>query len=232
MGTELQYVMDAVRLVRHELDPQIPLIGFSGSPWTLATYMIEGGTSKHFSRIKQWLFKEPAALHTLLQKLAQAASHYLEAQIAAGVQTVMLFDTWGGILTPRDYLQFSLPYMQQIIAYVREKRGRDIPIILFTKNGGQWLEAMANSGPDALGIDWTTNIGEARQRVGDRVALQGNMDPGVLYATPARIEQEVASILADYGPHPGHIFNLGHGMQPDTPVENVMALIEAAHRAR
>jgi len=230
MATELRYVMDAVSLVRRELHNKIPLIGFSGSPWTLATYMIEGGASKNFSLIKQWLFKEPAGLHDLLKKLAIAVSHYLDAQIEAGAQTVMLFDTWGGILTPRDYEAFSLHYMQRIIAHLRAKYGNTIPIILFTKNGGQWLEAMADSGPDALGLDWTINIGAARKRVGDKVALQGNMDPAVLYAAPERIETEVASILADYGPHPGHIFNLGHGVQPDTPMEHVAALVEAVHR--
>ncbi len=230
MATELRYVMDAITLTRRALGNTIPLIGFSGSPFTLATYMIEGGASKNFSLIKKWLFKEPASLHTLLKKLAIAVSHYLEAQIEAGAQTVMIFDTWGGILTPRDYQAFSLHYMQQIITHLRAKYHSTVPIILFTKNGGQWLESIADSGADALGLDWTLNIGEARQRVGDKVALQGNMDPAVLYASPERIETEVAGILADYGQHPGHIFNLGHGVQPQTPVEHVAALVDAVHR--
>lgn len=230
IATELRYVMDAIHLTRRELHNKVPLIGFSGSPFTLATYMIEGGASKHFSLIKKWLFSEPAALHTLLKKLAISVGHYLEAQITSGAQAVMIFDTWGGILTPRDYKAFSLSYMQHIIDYVRTKHGLTIPITLFTKNGGQWLEAMADTKPDALGLDWTTNIGEARQRVGHQVALQGNLDPGVLYAPPERIEKEVAQVLTDYGQHPGHIFNLGHGVQPDTPVEHVAALVEAVHR--
>lgn len=231
MASTLKYVMDAVRLTRHELQGKVPLIGFSGSPWTLATYMIEGGASKTFSQIKKWLFAEPESLHLLLSKLATAVSDYLSAQIAAGAQAVMLFDTWGGILTPRDYQLFSLQYMQQIVQNLKNAAATSTtPIILFTKNGGQWLESMAATGADALGVDWTTSLKDARARVGDKVALQGNMDPAVLYASPARIEAEVASILADYGPGPGHIFNLGHGIQPDTPIESVSALVEAVHR--
>lgn len=231
MATELKYVMDAIRLTRHELNNKVPLIGFSGSPWTLATYMIEGGASKTFSQIKKWLFADPESLHLLLTKLANAVTDYLSAQIAAGAQAVMLFDTWGGILTPRDYQLFSLQYMQQIISNLKKNAATaNTPITLFTKNGGQWLESMAATGADALGIDWTTSLKDARARVGDKVALQGNMDPAVLYAPPARIEAEVATILQSYGPGPGHIFNLGHGIQPDTPIESVTTLVEAVHK--
>ncbi len=230
VATQLRYVMDTVALVRRELNDKVPLIGFSGSPWTLATYMIEGGASKTFSLIKKWLFNDPTSLQQLLHTLALAVSDYLLAQIAAGAQVVMLFDTWGGILTPGDYHAFSLHYMQQIITAIRNQHQQSVPIILFTKNGGQWLETMADSGADALGIDWTINIGEARKRVNNRVALQGNLDPAVLYGSTARIEAEVRTILHDYGNEPGHIFNLGHGIQPDTPLENVAVLVDAVHR--
>lgn len=230
IATQLHYVMDAVRLVSHELDNKVPLIGFSGSPWTLATYMIEGGSSKTFSQIKKLLFSEPALLHHLLELLATAVTQYLNAQIDAGAQAVMIFDTWGGALSPRDYQEFSLAYMTKIIAgLTKEAKGEIVPVILFTKNGGQWLEAIAQSGCHAIGLDWTTSIGDARLRVGHHVALQGNMDPGVLYAPPEMIEREVEIILSDFGPHPGHVFNLGHGIQQDTPVENVTAFIDAVH---
>ncbi|MGB5337793.1 MAG: uroporphyrinogen decarboxylase, partial [Gammaproteobacteria bacterium] len=182
---ELRYVMDAVRLIRQALDNRIPLIGFSGSPWTLATYMVEGRSTRTFSRVKGMLYNEPLLLHQVLDKLAVAVIGYLNAQIAAGVQAVMIFDTWGGVLTPPDYTEFSLRYMQQIIdGLTRTAEGRRVPVILFTKGGCQWLEAMADTGADALGIDWSTDLALARKRVGDRVALQGNLDPAVLYAAP------------------------------------------------
>ncbi|MGD9297894.1 MAG: uroporphyrinogen decarboxylase, partial [Chromatiales bacterium] len=175
---DLGYVMDAVRTIRRELDGRVPLIGFSGSPWTLATYMVEGGSTKNFSLSKGMMFEKPALMHALLDKLAESVTLYLNAQIAAGAQAVMLFDTWGGVLTPNDYREFSLGYMQRIIAgLTREHDGRRVPCILFTKGGSLWLDAMADAGPDALGLDWTIDIGEARRQVGDRVALQGNMDP-------------------------------------------------------
>jgi uroporphyrinogen decarboxylase len=222
--------MDAVRLIRRELDGAVPLIGFAGSPWTLATYMVEGGGSKEFARIKRMLFDEPAALHRLLDVLARAVTAYLNAQIAAGAQAVMVFDTWGGALTPRDYREFSLRYMQRIAAAVtREADGRRVPLILFTKNGGQWLEVLAATGCDALGVDWTTDLREARARVGARVALQGNMDPAVLYASGERIRAEVASVLESFGPGPGHVFNLGHGIHPHIDPERVAILVEAVH---
>jgi uroporphyrinogen decarboxylase len=196
----LKYVMDAVRTIRRELDGRVPLIGFSGSPWTLATYMVEGGTSKDFAKVKGMMYDRPDLMHKLLDTTAQSVISYLNAQVAAGAQALMIFDTWGGSLTPRDYKEFSLRYMEQIVSgLTREAEGRKVPVILFTKGGGQWLEAMADTGCDGLGIDWTTDIGEARRRVGDRVALQGNMDPSVLYASPERIRQEVATILESYG---------------------------------
>ena len=227
---ELRYVMDAVRVIRRELNGRVPLIGFSGSPWTLATYMVEGSSSKEYSHIKGMLFDEPKQLHMLLDKLAQSVTTYLNAQIAAGAQAVMIFDTWGGVLTPRDYQEFSLRYMKQIIdGLTREADGRRVPVTLFTKGGGAWLESMADTGCDALGVDWTLDMGEARARVGDRVALQGNMDPCVLYASPDRIREEVGTILKSYGTGPGHVFNLGHGIHQHVNPEHAGAFIEAVH---
>jgi len=227
---KLRYVMDAVRLIRRELDGQVPLIGFAGSPWTLATYMIEGGSSKDFAQIKKMLYDQPALLHQLLATTARAVTEYLNAQIAAGAQAVMVFDTWGGALSPRDYKEFSLHYMQEIVAgLTREAEGRKVPVILFTKGGGQWLESMADTGCDALGIDWTTDLKDARARVGKRVALQGNMDPSVLYASPDRIRAEVETVLASFGQGSGHVFNLGHGIHTGINPDHVAALVEAVH---
>ena len=227
---ELRYVMDAVRTIRRELDGRVPLIGFSGSPWTLATYMVEGGSTKNFALSKGMMFDRPDLMHALLDKLAQSVTSYLNAQIAAGAQAVMIFDTWGGTLTPADYREFSLAYMQRIVeGLTREAEGRKVPVVLFTKGGGQWLEAMADTGCDALGLDWTTDIGEARQRVGDRVALQGNMDPSTLYASPEVIRKSVANILESYGHGSGHVFNLGHGIHPGIDPEHAAAMIEAVH---
>ncbi|MGL5185479.1 MAG: uroporphyrinogen decarboxylase, partial [Plesiomonas shigelloides] len=206
---ELGYVMDAVRTIRRELKGAVPLIGFSGSPWTLATYMVEGGSSKAFTRIKKMMYAEPQTLHLLLDKLANSVIVYLNAQIRAGAQSVMVFDTWGGALTGRDYREFSLHYMHKIVdGLLREHDGRRVPVTLFTKGGGQWLEAIADTGCDAVGLDWTTSLADARARIGSRVALQGNMDPSMLYAPPARIEQEVASLLAEFGAGTGHVCNL------------------------
>jgi uroporphyrinogen decarboxylase len=228
METELGYVMDAVRLIRRELDGRVPLIGFAGSPWTVATYMVEGGTSKNFSRIKGMLYDKPALLHQLLERVTRTTIDYLNAQVAAGAQAVMVFDTWGSILTPKTYHSFSLDYMQRIVDGVtREADGRKVPVVLFTKGGGPWLEAMAATGCDALGVDWTTDIGEARARVGDRVALQGNLDPAVLYASPEVIREEVRQVLESYGPGPGHVFNLGHGIHPEVKPEHAGAMIQA-----
>ncbi len=226
----LKYVMDAVRTIRRELDGRVPLIGFSGSPWTLATYMVEGGSSKEYAKVKGMMYDRPDLMHRLLDTTAQSVTSYLNAQVAAGAQALMIFDTWGGMLTPRDYKEFSLRYMEQIVSgLTREAEGRKVPVILFTKGGGQWLEAMAATGCDGLGIDWTTDIGEARRRVGDRVALQGNMDPSVLYASPERIRQEVATILDSYGTGSGHVFNLGHGIHQHVDPEHAGAFVEAVH---
>ena len=228
--TDLGYVMDAVRLIRCELGGQVPLIGFSGSPWTLATYMVEGGGSKEFAHAKGMLFDAPELMHRLLDCLAEAVRAYLDAQIAAGAQAVMIFDTWGGVLTPRDYREFSLRYMSRIVEGLRrENEGRRVPVILFTKGGGGWLEAIAGSGCDAIGVDWTLDLADARARVGDRVALQGNMDPCVLYANDGRIRDEVASVLASFGPGEGHVFNLGHGIHQHIDPDRVSTFIDAVH---
>jgi len=228
--TDLRYVIDAVRLIRRELAGRVPLIGFAGSPWTLATYMVEGGSSKDYARIKGLLYDQPASLHRLLEVTAQAVTRYLNAQIAAGAQAVMVFDTWGGILAPRAYREFSLHYMAQIVAgLTREADQRPVPVILFTKGGGAWLEAIAATGCTAVGVDWTVDLGDARRRVGAQVALQGNLDPAVLYAAPGQIRAQVAQVLADFGPGPGHVFNLGHGVQPGVDPERVAALVAAVH---
>lgn len=227
---DLSYVLDTVRLIRKELNGNVPLIGFSGSPWTLATYMVEGGSSKDFARLKAMIYSEPELAHALLDKIAESVTIYLNAQIAAGAQAVQIFDTWGGALSDAAYREFSLQYMQRIVeGLTREVDGRKVPCILFTKNGGLWLERMAETGADALGLDWTINIGEARRRVGAKVGLQGNMDPGVLYGSTERIHEEVATILADYGHGSGHVFNLGHGITPGVDPEHARAMIEAVH---
>ena len=227
---DLGYVMNAVRTIRHELNGRVPLIGFSGSPWTLATYMVEGGSSKDFRKSKALLYDNPVAMHLLLDKLAQSVTSYLNAQILAGAQAVQIFDSWGGSLSSAAYQEFSLAYMQKIVnGLIREHEGRRVPVILFTKGGGLWLESMAETGVEALGLDWTCDLGVARQRVGDKVALQGNMDPTVLYANPAAIEKEVGRILQSYGNGPGHIFNLGHGITPEVKPENAGAFINAVH---
>ncbi|NHA13691.1 uroporphyrinogen decarboxylase [Thioalkalivibrio sp. XN279] len=225
---ELRYVMDAVRTIRRELGGRVPLIGFSGSPWTVATYMVEGGTSKNFSRIKGMLYDQPAVLHSLLERVTTTTLAYLNAQVAAGAQAVMVFDTWGSILTPKTYLDFSLAYMQRIVdGLTREAGGRKVPVVLFTKGGGPWLEIMAETGCDGLGVDWTTDLSEARAKVGDKVALQGNLDPAVLYASPDVIREEVRQVLESYGRGPGHVFNLGHGIHPEVKPEHAGAMIEA-----
>ncbi|MCX7112634.1 MAG: uroporphyrinogen decarboxylase [Proteobacteria bacterium] len=226
----LSYVPNAVRLIQRELQGKVPLIGFSGSPWTLATYMVEGGSSKDFRKVKTMLYDRPDLLHELLGKLADAVAAYLNAQIAAGVDVVMLFDTWGGSLTTGQYQEFSLRYAKQIHGQLKLKQAhRTLPAILFTKGGGLWLEAMAETGYAALGLDWQTPIADARRRVGDKVALQGNLDPVALYASPATIRTEVNRILTDFGHGSGHVFNLGHGVHPDIPPEHVGAMIEAVH---
>lgn len=227
---ELQYVMNAVRTIRRELKGEVPLIGFSGSPWTLATYMVEGGTSKAFTKIKKMAFADPQILHTLLDKLADSVIAYLNAQIEAGAQSVMVFDTWGGVLSPRDYKDFSLQYMTKIVDGLhRSYDGKKVPVTLFTKNGGQWLESIADTGCDGIGLDWTTDMADAKARVGERVALQGNMDPSMLYASPEQIRKEVSAILQGFGKGTGHVFNLGHGIHLDVPPENAKVFIDAVH---
>ncbi len=228
--TDLRYVMDAVRTIRRELKGRVPLIGFAGSPWTVGTYVVEGGGSRNFEHIKGMLYGAPGELHRLLDKIARATTLYLNAQIAAGAQAAMVFDTWGGALTPSDYREFSLRYMQQVVdGLTREADGRKVPVILFTKGGGQWLADMAATGCDALGVDWTTDLADARRAVGDKVALQGNLDPSVLYAPPAKIREQVARVLASYGKGHGHVFNLGHGIHPEVPPEHALAMVEAVH---
>lgn len=227
---DLGYVMDAVRTIRRELNGRVPLIGFSGSPWTLATYMVEGGSSKDFRKSKAMLYDNPQAMHDLLDKLAQSVTSYLNAQILAGAQAVQIFDSWGGSLSDAAYREFSLFYMERIVAgLIRQHEGREVPVILFTKGGGLWLESMAEVGATALGLDWTCDIRNARARVGDKVALQGNMDPTVLYANPTAIRAEVARILERYGNGSGHVFNLGHGITPEVDPRNAGAFIEAVH---
>jgi uroporphyrinogen decarboxylase len=229
----LQYVFDAVTQIRTALNGRVPLIGFSGSPWTLACYMVEGGGSREFHTIKKMLYARPDLMHRILDVTAQAVTQYLNAQIDAGAQAVMIFDSWGGALADGAYQAFSLAYMRKILAGLqREKDGVRIPAIVFTKGGGLWLDEMADIGADALGLDWTVNLGRARALVGDRVALQGNLDPAVLMAGPERVAAEVEKALASYGTPAaghGHVFNLGHGISQFTPPESVTAMVEAVH---
>lgn len=229
----LTYVMDAIRLTKLELDGKVPLIGFSGSPWTLATYMVEGGSSRTFTKIKKMLYCEPKALHLLLEKLANSVALYLNAQIAAGAQSIMIFDTWGGALSHQSYRNFSLHYMQLIISQL--KRGKKsqnitsyIPVTLFTKGGGLWLDAISSSGCDAIGVDWTVDLNQIDQK--GNIAIQGNLDPAILYANQETIASNVESVLAEFGHYNGHIFNLGHGIHQDIPIEHVQYLVDAVHK--
>ncbi len=230
-ASDLGYVTDAVSMIRRELNGRVPLIGFSGSPWTLATYMIEGQSSRDFIRAKTMLYTQPEVLHQLLEKLSLSVIDYLNAQILAGAQVVQIFDTWGGALSHDAYLEFSLAYMKKIVdGLIKHADGRDVPVILFTKGGGHWLEAMADSGCDCLGLDWTVDIGAAKGRVGSQVALQGNMDPAVLRSDRKGIESEVKTILESFGDDDGHVFNLGHGITPDINPDNVKIFIDAVHK--
>ncbi len=229
-GSELSYVVETVKLARAALGGRVPLIGFSGSPWTLAAYMVEGRSGTSFSRIKAMTFDAPANLHRLLDVLAKSVAAYLSAQREAGAQALMMFDTWGGILSEHGYREFSLAYMATIVESLkRGPKDGNTPLIVFTKGGGNWLEAMADTGCDALGLDWTVDIGRARSRVGDRCALQGNMDPAVLGARPERIREEVALLLKQYGHGSGHVFNLGHGITPEIDPANVAAAVDSVH---
>jgi len=228
---ELQYVFNAVSSIRKALDGRLPLIGFSGSPWTLATYMVEGKGGTDFLNTKKMAYARPELLHYILETNAQTIIQYLNAQIEAGAQAVMIFDSWGGALSHAAYEEFSLQYMQKIIAgLTKQADGRKVPCVMFTKGGGLWLEAQAEAGADALGLDWTIDIGQARERVGDKVALQGNLDPAILLSTPAAIEKEVVNILASYGHGHGHVFNLGHGITQWTDPENAAAFLEAVRK--
>ncbi len=230
IGDTLGYVTDAVNLIRKELDGKVPLIGFSGSPWTLSTYMVEGGSSKDYRNVKAILYDNPKAMHQLLDILARSVIDYLNAQIEAGAQAVMVFDTWGGVLTPAAYREFSLRYMTQVVEGLnRRVNGDTVPVTLFTKGGAQWLEAIADSGCDAVGLDWTIDINEARERVGDRVALQGNLDPCSLYASADSIRANVKDIIDRFGNHSGHVFNLGHGIHPTINPDHVKVLVDAVH---
>jgi len=227
---DLRYVTDAVTQIRKALNGSVPLIGFSGSPWTLACYMVEGAGSSDYARVKTLLYKEPKLMHHILEVTAQSVTQYLNAQIEAGAQTVMIFDSWGGALSHAAYHEFSLPYMQRIVQGLkREHDGVKIPVIVFTKGGGLWLESIANIGCDAVGLDWTMDIGVARQRVGHKVALQGNLDPTILFASPEVIHAETERILSSYGYGTGHVFNLGHGISQFTNPEHAAALVQAVH---
>jgi len=230
-GGELRYVTDAVRQIRAALEGRVPLIGFSGSPFTLACYMIEGGGSDDFRLVKSMLYRRPDLLHRILDVNARAVTAYLNAQIEAGAQAVMIFDTWGGSLAHAAYLEFSLDYIRRIVAGLcREREGRRVPSIVFTKGGGLWLKAIADCGCDAVGVDWTVDLGAARARVGGKVALQGNLDPAVLLADPEAVRRETARVLASFGRGPGHVFNLGHGISQFTPPDNVAALVAAVRQ--
>ena len=225
----LAYVFDAVASIKRALAGKVPLLGFAGSPFTLACYMIEGAGSADFARVRQMLYTRPDLLHRVLAVNAEAVAAYLAQQIAHGADAVMIFDTWGGLLSADAYPKFSLGYVRVVIDRLRKAAGAATPVIVFTKGGGQWLERIADCGCDAIGIDWSTGIGDARRRVGARVALQGNLDPAALLATPVAIEAEAQAILDAAGPQPGHIFNLGHGILPSTPPENVAALVACVH---
>jgi uroporphyrinogen decarboxylase len=227
----LRYVMDGVSEIRRALDNSVPLIGFSGSPYTLACYMVEGASSSDYRHVKTMMYDRPDLMHRILSVTADAVIAYLNAQIDSGAQAVMIFDSWGGGLSAAAYQEFSLQYMRRIVAgLIKEKDGERIPSIVFTKGGGLWLESIANIGCDALGLDWTIDLGEARRRVGDKVALQGNLDPNVLFASPDKIAVEAKKVLDSYGPgDTGHVFNLGHGISQFTPPDHVTTLVNTVH---
>jgi uroporphyrinogen decarboxylase len=230
IGKDLKYVTDAVSQIRKSLDGSVPLIGFSGSPWTLGCYMVEGGSSSDYAKVKTLMYKEPKLMHHILNVTAQAVTAYLNAQIEAGAQAVMIFDSWGGALSHAAFHEFSLAYTQRIVdGLIKEKDGVRIPSIVFTKGGGLWIESIADIGCDAVGLDWTMDIGVARQKVGHKVALQGNLDPTVLFATPEVIRNEVEKVLSSFGFGSGHVFNLGHGISQHTDPENAAALVQAVH---
>ena len=230
VSKDLSYVSEAVSVIKKNLKGRVPLIGFTGSPWTLATYMVEGGSSKTFSKVKGLMYENPKHMHQLLDVLADTIIDYLNSQIEAGADSVMIFDTWGGLLNKASYENFSLMYMSKIVAGInRNYEGKTIPVTLFTKGGSAWLEQIAATGCDAVGIDWTVEIGEAERRVGSKVALQGNLDPSVLYASAEVIKSEAHKILDQFQGSTGHVFNLGHGITPDVNPESMKALVDAVH---
>lgn len=230
VGIELVYVSEAVSVIKKNLKGRVPLIGFSGSPWTLATYMVEGGSSKNFSKVKGLLFENPKQLHQLLNVLADTVIDYLNAQIEAGADSVMIFDTWGGLLNKESYENFSLRYMSKIVDGIHRKYDeRTIPVTLFTKGGSAWLEQIAATGCDCVGLDWSIEIGEAEKRIGSKAALQGNLDPSVLYASPEIITAEAYKVLDQFKGQTGHVFNLGHGITPDVNPESMKVLVDAVH---
>ena len=227
---DLGYVLEAVRVIRHELADRVPLIGFSGSPWTLATYMVEGRSTRDFAKIKNMIYREAPAAQKLLGLLSQSVGLYLKAQARAGAQVLMVFDTWGGVLGHAEYREFSLDPMAQVLSELQsDPIASKVPTIVFTKGGGQWLPQIASIGCDAIGCDWTTSLAQARLAVKDQVALQGNLDPAILYASPERIRSAVAEVLADFGSGPGHVFNLGHGVTPGVNPDHVKVLVDAVH---
>ena len=227
---DLGYVLEAVRVIRHELADRVPLIGFSGSPWTLATYMVEGRSTRDFAKIKNMIYREASAAQKLLGLLSQSVGLYLKAQARAGAQVLMVFDTWGGVLGHAEYREFSLDPMAQVLSELQsDPIASKVPTIVFTKGGGQWLPQIASIGCDAIGCDWTTSLAQARLAVKDQVALQGNLDPAILYASPERIRSAVAEVLADFGSGPGHVFNLGHGVTPGVNPDHVKVLVDAVH---
>jgi len=228
---DLAYVMQAAGMVRRELGGHVPLIGFGGSPWTLAAYMVEGGGSRDFRRAKGLLHDDPASAHLLLEKLSAALAGYLAAQAEAGAQALMIFDTWGGRLSTGDYVEFSRDYLRTVITSLKaDPAAAEVPLVIFTKGGGNWLELTADTGCDAIGLDWNIPLDQARRRIGGRVALQGNLDPAVLHASHEKIQSEVRRLLAEYGGGPGHVFNLGHGIDPSTDPGKVACLVDAVHR--
>ncbi|BBB24378.1 uroporphyrinogen decarboxylase [Isorropodon fossajaponicum endosymbiont JTNG4] len=230
VGNELSYVTDAVSVIKKDLNNKVPLIGFTGSPWTLATYMVEGGSSKNFAKVKGLMYENPVHMHQLLDKLVDTIIDYLNGQIQAGADSVMIFDTWGGLLNKQSYEDFSLQYMTKIVNGIkREFNGKTIPVTLFTKGGAMWLEQIANSGCDGVALDWTVELNNAQQRIGTKVALQGNLDPCVLYASPEKIRKEVKKILSQFQGDTGHVFNLGHGISPDVNPEHMKVLVDAVH---
>ena len=220
---DLKYVLDAVSLTKRELNGRVPLIGFAGSPWTLMTYMVEGGGSKSFSEIKKFIYNKPKAAHMLLDKIADSVADYLSAKIEAGANAVQIFDTWGGLLSPADFEEFSLAYIQKVISQIKRK---DEPVIVFAKGVHYKLNKLANCGADVIGLDWTMELGKVRSKIGNKVALQGNLDPTVLYGDNDKIKKEAIKVLKSFGKHNGHIFNLGHGILPDVPPENAKYLVD------